>query len=176
MGVETLIRRVAALFAAGAVLAVLATVALAASPSVRLALGMGADTPSFVPGDALSIPEALREPASRTLVVFADATCGVCERGKALLADVVRGVGSVPHVSVKLVTGTAWPDSQRAYARALGLDDTAWATADLSRLKVRRVPTVVLIDRDGSVIQSWEGLPASAALIVDGVTSHTMAR
>jgi hypothetical protein len=176
MRADLWIRRVAVLAAAGTVLAVLATVAAAASPSVRRALGVGGATPSFVPGDALDLPEGIRSPADKTLVIFADATCGVCEQGKGLLADIVRGAGAVPNVSVRLVTGSAWPDSQRGYARALSLDDNAWASADLRRLKVKRVPTVVLIDRDGSVIQSWDGLPSSAALIVDGVTSRTMTR
>ena len=176
MRAETWLGRIAALAATGAVLAVLATVAIAASPSVRLVLGLGADAPSFVPGDTLDLPETVRSPAARTLVIFADATCGVCEQGKGLLADVVSSATAVPDLSVRLVTGTAWPDSQRAYARALNLDDSAWATADLHRMKVRRVPTIVLIDRDGAVIQSWDGLPSSALLIVNGVTSHTMAR
>jgi hypothetical protein len=176
MRADTWIRRVAALATVGTLLAVIATVVVAASPSVRLALGVGADAPSFVPGDTLDLPDALRSPAGRTLVIFADATCRVCERGKGLLADVVSSATAVPDLSVRLVTGTAWPDSQQAYVRALSLDDSAWATADLHRMKVRRVPTVVLIDRDGTVIQSWDGLPSSAALIVNGVASHTMAR
>jgi hypothetical protein len=49
------------------------------------------------------------------------------------------------------------------YARELGLDETQLLRLDLKSLQVRRVPTLVVLDRQGIVRFSWEGVPPPAA-------------
>lgn len=52
-----------------------------------------------------------------------------------------------------------------AYEVSVGLDRTALIAIDLSATRVRRVPTLVLIDRSGTVLSDWESpLPQNEIL------------
>jgi hypothetical protein len=53
-------------------------------------------------------------------------------------------------------------ESELAFARGLGLVDGQVAPVDLRTLRLRRVPTIVLVDRHGAIHYALEGaVPAS---------------
>jgi len=50
---------------------------------------------------------------------------------------------------------------EREYLRAIGLDEDRLIGVDFRNLRLRRVPTMVLVDRHGEVRYSLEGVPTA---------------
>jgi hypothetical protein len=50
---------------------------------------------------------------------------------------------------------------EREYLRDVGLPEDRLAAVDFRALRLRRIPTTVLVDRDGRVLYSQEGEPSA---------------
>jgi thioredoxin-related protein len=138
-------------------LMLLSTVAAGFAPAVRTRLGWTAvERTAYSVGDAIDIPADLRDRTARTLVVFASGTCGACLRSTSALTRLsseLRGSST----TFLLVTPTKMKADQEIFVAAVGLAKTEYVSLDLSALKVRSVPTVVLVDESGRVLFSREG-------------------
>lgn len=98
-----------------------------------------------------------------TVVLFARFGCGACERAKPLLSSLAKDIAGRPGVRFVMVTGTASRTENLAYARELGLAEAAVVSITLTDLRLRQVPTLLLVDRQGVVRYAQEGaLPSSA--------------
>jgi hypothetical protein len=155
---ERLARVAIALAVAGAAI-VGATAALVALPDLRASVGL---TPAaYSVRQTIDVPRAAYDSDAFTLLIFARSTCEVCQRSspflRALAAEAAQaGVG------VRLLSSDPVPQNERMFAGALGLADAQVVPVDLKTLRLRRVPTILLVDRQGAIRYAREGAVPAA--------------
>lgn len=147
--------RIAAGAAAASLVLVTVTAVAVASPSVRHAVGFGS-APAYATHGRIDVPSAIYESSPHTLVVFARSTCTVCQRSVPFLAQLVREAARAG-VQVRLLSSAPLTSDELAYARALGLDPTQVVATDWKTLRVKRVPTLVLVNQRGEIDYAREG-------------------
>jgi thiol-disulfide isomerase/thioredoxin len=133
-----------------------------AMPSVRASLGFAPPlpAPSYVAGQPADFPASLFQQAPYTLAIFFRSDCGACARIKPFLARLTaRDDGAA--VRVVAVTGAGHRADALAFAKQIGLGESSLVMMDLGNLRLRRVPTVVLMDRSGVIQAALEGIPSS---------------
>ena len=79
-----------------------------------------------------------------------------------LYAEVVRAVRTVPGARILAVTAAPLRPDDTVYTTDLGLDAAEQVGAEFAGLRLRRLPTLVIVDRRGIIIRSWEGAPPAA--------------
>ena len=127
-------------------------------PRVASALGIRPAPPAgaYAVGDRIDVPASWYDRAPRTLVVFARASCGACQNAQPFLKALAATVTS--HGGAVMIAGHRdTPKEDGEFAASLGLDEDAFATFPAG-LRVRRTPTLVLVDRAGVILASWEGV------------------
>jgi thioredoxin-related protein len=151
--------RVAIALAVAAVAIVGATAILIARPDLRARFGLARE--AYAVDQVVDVPHAIYDSSSYTLLIFARSTCEVCQRSAGFLRR-LAGETAVAGGTVRLVSSTPVVESELAFARGLGLVDGQVAPVDLRTLRLRRVPTIVLVDRHGAIHYALEGaVPAS---------------
>ena len=100
-------------------------------------------------GDVVDLPLGWFRTSGQTLVVFLRSDCPASQSLAAAMPDLLRRlpVG----VAVLAVVSDTLPERELAFAQAAGFEPQSIRTAPFHRLKLRRVPTLALIDRDGRV-------------------------
>ena len=94
-----------------------------------------------------------------TLVLFAQSSCGACQKAEPFFKDLFADLKG--KASVVLTSHGPERADELAYGHALGLDDEAIKETPKG-LRVKATPTLVLVDRDGKILDTWEGVgPAS---------------
>lgn len=142
-----------------AVAIVCATAALVARPDLRARLGLASEP--YAVNQVVDVPVAIYDSSSYTLMIFARSTCEVCQRSSAFLRR-LAGESAGAGADVRLITSAPVAEGELAFARTLGLPDGQVAPVDLKTLRLRRVPTIVLVDRRGAIHYAREGaVPAS---------------
>lgn len=141
---------------------ILLTAGALLTPAVREWIGLtpGAAYPA---GTTIDVPASVYSTSVRTVLLFARYNCQGCQRAKPFLAAVVKGAVRSPDTRVVLVTEPAHHDAEVAYGREIGLDDSDVVGLDLTKLRLHRVPTIVLVDGHGVVQYAFEGTPAPDA-------------
>jgi hypothetical protein len=75
-----------------------------------------------------------------------------------------------------MVTGTMFRQDETAFARSIGIDESRLVRVDLTKLRLKRVPALVLVDGQGRVLLAQDGTPtdterrdilSAAAAVVD---------
>lgn len=151
--------------------AVAITMAVVAVPSLR-ALVTPSPESAYVVGDLVDVPPATYSTRSATVLIFARSSCAGCRRAKPLFDEVVRRYAGADDIDVHLVsTGSRWPD-ELAFARSLGLEDTAVSRRPPG-LRLSSVPTLLVVSQAGRILFAKEGIVyspevASAVLIALG--------
>jgi hypothetical protein len=148
--------RVVLVVTGGAVLLVLATAVLVATP---LRSWFHRSPVAYQRGDRIDLPATLYEAGEFTTFLFARSDCGVCQETKTVYAQVIAELRSSGSTKVVLVGRASHHDEDAVYAAALGLEVTEYAPAEFGRLRLRHVPTLVVVDRTGTIIGAWEGAP-----------------
>lgn len=160
MSLDTLFNRLAVGVTTAGLVVVTATAALLATPGARETLGLVRS--AYTAGQRIDVPHDVYEGSSYTLVVFARSSCAASERSAAFLKRLVTTVGAAPNVRVRLLTAAPASPQELDFARRLGLDATQVTAVDLSTLRVRQVPSLVLVDGHGEIHYAREGaVPAS---------------
>jgi len=140
-------------------LAVLAlTVALVLYPTMAGAVTSPPPPPppAYEVGSTIDTPRDWHANSPFTLVLFAQSSCGACQRAQPFLRHVVEALGeSAP---VVLVSPGADRSAEARFGESLGLSATAVQMAPAG-LRARVTPTLVLVDRDGTILHVWEGVP-----------------
>jgi hypothetical protein len=134
--------------AAAAVAVVGVTATLVARPDLRARMGLAPE--AYAVNQVVDVPHAIYDSSSYTLLIFARSTCEVCQRSSGFLRR-LAAEASTAGVNVRLVSSTPVVGSELAFARVLGLGDAQVAPVDLKTVRLRRVPTIVLVDRSGEI-------------------------
>ena len=175
--IDGAVRRVAVWINVIVVALVVATVALVAWPRIADAIGSpeaaAGRTPAYSPGEAIDVPDTWYDQSSHTLVLFAESTCGACLKAQGFLRDLVATIGG--RASVVMASPVGRHEAELSYALALGINDAAVFESPAG-LRARVTPTLVLVDRDGTILGAWEGVPpdqqaAIAETIVSSVAT-----
>jgi hypothetical protein len=134
------------------------TMAFVAWPRVASALGIestAAPAPAYGAGDAIDIPAAWHSQTPATLVIFARASCGACQKAQPFLTSLVADLRN--RADVVVVGGAVSMTEDAAFARGLGVEAGSVHPAPAG-IKVRVTPTLVLVNRAGTVLHAWEGV------------------
>ena len=156
----TLLDRASLLVSCCAVTIVALTVLALQTPRLASWLGVRPDAIAYDIGGPIDLPPRFFAASDVTALLFVRANCAVCQETKAMYADVVRAVKATPGARVLAVIGVPVRPEDAAYASELGLGATEQMPVDLASLRLRRVPTLIIVNRDGLIIRSWEGAPA----------------
>jgi len=153
------IERIATAISVGLGLLLTITVVTVAWPRVTSALGIERTAPApalaYAAGSTIDTPEAWHRDASYTLVLFARASCGACQTAAPYLQTLVA---RVRETGVVVLAGSESAREEDAgYARSLGLTDAEFRVTPAG-VRVRVTPTLVLVNRQGRVLGSWEGV------------------
>lgn len=160
---ESVLHRLSTLVIAGCLLALGATTALVLSPSLRHALGIRdsgpePDPPPYVAGDRIDIDPAIVADADATLVLFARSTCAVCRQTAGFYAETftaaaARGAGTV------MVTPSSDREAEVAFAVDMGLAGAQVFYVPPASIRLRTVPALLIVDREGTIREAWFGRP-----------------
>lgn len=171
---EQLVRRASIAASVGLALLLTATLGYIAWPRVAAAIGVkpAAAPPAYAAGEQIDVPAAWYGQADTTLIVFARASCAACEKAQPFLAQLVgkmhgRGTAVMAHPP-------GADEDDRQFARSLGVADDHIVVVTAG-LKVRSTPTLVLVNRQGRILEAWEGVgketqQAAILTAVDGAT------
>jgi hypothetical protein len=86
-----------------------------------------------------------------TVVLFARSTCAFCIQARPLFLAVIEEARRRPDLGVVLVTTGANRSDELAYAKDLGLDEERVYFLAASALRLRRVPSVAIVNGKGLV-------------------------
>ena len=154
---DALLGRVALLFAAACVSVVAATVLMFALPAVRDYLSGRPSSIAYVEGDVIDLHRSTYGSNANTVFLFSRSSCAACQASKPVMTAIVADLARLPDVHVVLVTGGGSPEEERVFAVELGIDSSDIHPIDLTGLRVRVVPTMVLVDRTGRILMAREG-------------------
>jgi len=140
-----------------ALLALLAlTIGLVVYPGVTDAGATKPPQPAYEVGTVIDTPADWHAESAYTLVLFAQASCGACQRAQPFLQQVVSEFGA--RVPVVLVSPGADQARDAEFGASLGIAADAMHRAP-EGLRARVTPTLVLVDRSGRILHVWEGVP-----------------
>lgn len=112
-------------------------------------------------GAPSDLPAGLYSGANNALIVFATTNCDACRRAQGFHQTLLKGVEGNPSVRAQILL-TSPSDDAPAYAAMLGIRPDQVATIEAHGTRVRRVPTILIVDRAGVVREIKEGvLPAN---------------
>jgi len=126
-------------------------------PRVTHALGIKPKPPAaaYSAGDRVDVPADWYRSSPRTLVLFARASCGACEKAQPFLKDLATRVSGKSAFVV--AGGVETKEEDAAFARSLGAAESSIKTTP-SGARVRATPTLVLVDDRGIILEAWEGV------------------
>ena len=158
---ERVLSKVAIAVAAGSVLVVAATLVLL-FVQARRAGDASAVAPAYAVGDSVDLPRSMYDASPYTLVVFARSSCAGCQNAKPFLSRLTAQVGAAPDVRALLVTGGRDQPAEVSFASEIGLSAGAVA-ASPPGIRLHSVPTLLLVDREGTIRYAIEGIPSESA-------------
>jgi len=153
---DQLIRRASVAVSAGLALMVVATAGYIVWPQIASKAGVrAAETPPpYVAGQAVDVPAAWYADAPQTLIVFARASCAACEKAQPFLKEIVGHMSG--HGAVVMAHPAGADEADRKFASGIGIADDHVMVATPG-MRVRVTPTLVLVDRQGRIVDAWEG-------------------
>jgi thioredoxin-related protein len=151
-------RRIALTVIVASVVALGMTAIVGVTPSLAQRFGWSTGTSGdYAAGELIDLPRAVYEKSDRTVLLFASSTCGACARSKATVRMVVSDLRAAA-TGFMLLTPTAMRSDQEAFAEGLDLRADEHLAVDFKALRLKSVPTVVVVDRSGRVLYAKEGL------------------
>jgi hypothetical protein len=149
---------------------VVATAVYIGWPRVASAIGIkpSAPPPAYAAGQQVDVPVAWYSESDKTLLIFARASCVACQKAQPFLKKLV---GRLNGRAVAVMAHPAGADADDlAFAQALGITENHLVIVKPG-LKVRSTPTIVVVNRNGTVLEAWEGAgpPEKQASIVKAI-------
>lgn len=143
----------------GLLLVVAATITIIVSPTARERLRelLGWTPPSYQVGDASSLPSAWRDAPGHTVLIFVTSNCDACRRSLPFHQAIAGAVGARPDLHLRIVL-TSPGDDEAAYAAAIGVRADQVTRINARGTRLRRVPTILIVDRQGIVVEKKEGV------------------
>jgi thiol-disulfide isomerase/thioredoxin len=150
--------RAAALVIGSCAAVLLVTAALGFVPAIGARLGWSGPEPlAYSVGATVDVSPQIYSESQQTLIAFASGTCGACRRSASTFTALAADLSGTETRFVLLTPNTRHVD-QQALVEAIGLTSAETMALDLSKLRLKNVPAVVLVDRAGHVLFSREGL------------------
>jgi len=149
-----LIGRLAVAAAATSVVLVAATAVAIARPDLREKLGLAPGP--YAAGQQIDVPASVYGGSRETLIVFARSTCSVCQRSVPYFRRIFDEAAR-DGIPVRLLSSAPLDPAELDFARGLGLRDEDVVPVDHKTLRLRRVPTIVLVDQRGEIHYAREG-------------------
>jgi hypothetical protein len=138
---------------------------LAISKPVLIRSGILTDPQRYRVGERIEVPSDVLG-ARRTAIVFGRASCSNCERAVPQLQRLNKEAIGRSDVRIWLFTD----ESQTTWATQSGFTSTAIVRTDFTRYRLSRVPTVLVLDQTGALVEAVEGVTdESMARILDAV-------
>jgi hypothetical protein len=145
------------------VAAVALTGALVLSPELRAVVGvLPPDDLGYRAGDELDLRPDGVSSANRTAVLFMRSSCSACQDAVPGLKRLVADVSQTADAQVLMVIRQSSSEDEFALAESLGIPPSHVVPADLRRLRLRRVPAVVIVDRNRKVLFAMSGVPSES--------------
>ena len=154
---DRVVRRGAATVALAALLVVIVTIVSVANPVTRTWLRARLTTPGFVIGASSQLPTSLYRDHARTVLIFVSAHCDACMRAQPFHRALTQLASAESNVSVQVLLTTA-ADDPAAYAAAMHVPASFVASFDPRDTRLKRVPTILVVDRAGVVLEMTEGV------------------
>jgi hypothetical protein len=153
---DVAIRKIAVV-TAGIAIAVLLGTALVAVPGVRERLGLiPTERAGYRVGEQVDAPIPPAVGAERRVVLFGRGTCGDCVRAAGFFHD-LRSSVLHHNSSFVLVTQEPRTNAGREFAQQLAMDEDDIVWTDLQQLRLKVLPTVLVIDGTGRILFVKEG-------------------
>jgi hypothetical protein len=157
---DPLLRRVATAVTIGCVTVVAGSALVMAVPALRQRWSQSPSTSAaYKVGERIDLPPTIHESSPWTVLLFTRAGCGACQTAKPAFASMIDGLRDKSSVRALMVVREGSEAEERDYLRAIGLGDDRLIGVDFRNLRLRRVPTMLLVDRRGEVRYSVEGAP-----------------
>lgn len=150
---QTWVRRLPLIVAVAVVAVLSATTAALAVPGVRAWWSAPA---GYSLGDRFEVPGRPDDAAKSTLIVVARASCPTCRRAAPVLAELVQEARR-SGLAQMLVVPAPLTDVNADFGLELELASDQIVPARMSDLRVAEVPTVLIVDSAGRVVQYWSG-------------------
>jgi hypothetical protein len=159
---DLLLRRAATAVTIGCVMVVAGSALVMAVPALRDRWGQSPPgNAGYRVGERIDLPATIHQSFPLTLLLFTRAGCGACQAATPAFASLVAGLRDRPSIRTLMIVREGSEPEEREYLRAIGLDEDRLVGVDFRNLRLRRVPTIVLVDRDGKVRYSLEGAPTA---------------
>ena len=135
---------------------VAATAGYIAWPRVANAIGLKPPPPppAYASGQKIDVPVSWYESSSKTLIIFGRASCVACEKAQPFLKGLVTRLNGRAAAVLAHPPGADADDT--AFAKSLGITSDR-ILVSVPGLRVRATPTLVLVNKDGTVLEAWEG-------------------
>lgn len=134
------------------------SVLVLALPGWRRALGFPVlDKPAYAAGERVDVPARVYDSTPFTVLVFTRSSCGACDRARPVVGGLVAALRDRPSVRLTMIVDENTQAVEQQYLRDVGLAEDRLAAADFRTLRLRRVPTTLLVDREGRVLHAHEG-------------------
>ena len=143
---DLFLRRAATAVTIGCVAVVAGSALLMAVPALRQRWGHSpAPSLAYAVGDRIDLPAAIHSSSPLTLLLFTRTGCGGCQAAKSAFVSLVAALRETPSVRTLMIVREGSEREEREYLRAIGLDEDRLVGVDFRNLRLRRVPTMVLV-------------------------------
>lgn len=158
MGVDRIVRRASSIAAVTLLVLVTGTVVVLLVPALR---GLVSRTPApdavYPVGTLIDLPAALYASNDRTLLIFGRSSCVGCQRAKPLFRAAASQVRGYDRWAVHLISTGHLPEDEESYRAELDAN-IPMQLVDAATLRLRRVPSLIVVDTAGTVLMSREGI------------------
>lgn len=136
------------------------TVAVVLSPSLRQTFGLGPApvVPAYEIGGRVDVDPAIYQTADSTLILFARSTCTACQEGQTFFARALAA-GHASGRGTAMVAPVPELAAEAGFGAALGLAPNQIHGTAPGSIKLRAVPALMVVDRSGTIVHAWFGLP-----------------
>ena len=170
---DALLGKLAVALTASCVLAVAVTALAVAKPSFGAAIGLTRNAGvGYDVGDRIDLPPDVLGGATHTVLIFARFDCQACQAAQPRLADLVADLGLQTEVRTLMITSRRNRMDQEGFGRSLGIRDEHVISVDFTSMKIKTIPAVVVVDRQGRVVYARAGAqaPSNEAALIRKVT------
>lgn len=113
--------------------------------------------PSIAKGTKITLPDLDWSQSPRTLLLVLSTRCKYCTASAPFYQRLVSQEAQAHSTQLVVLLPQA-PDESREYLAGLRVKIDALRQTDLASVGAKGTPTLILVDANGFVIQSWEGL------------------
>jgi len=160
MAAERWIGRVAVAVSVGCVGALAATGVSLAWPGSLGRLGFATSAPaSFSVGRSSGLVSSLFAGHQYTVVFFASADCAASRRAQPAIRAIASAIGSREDYQVSVVMNVAGARDKlkaQGFVAGLGVKSAYLSDVDLLSTPVKTVPALLVVDRTGRVLATWD--------------------